>query len=100
MEATNEVCREEYRRIGLSGRQIELIKTSIPKRHYYYTSPYGKRLFELGLGNVAKCFTTASSKEQIKLVDSLIDTYGESWPAEWLKYNGHNEWAEAWKLFK
>jgi type IV secretion system protein VirB4 len=100
MEATNEVSREEYKRIGLNDRQTELIKTSIPKRHYYYTSPYGKRLFELGLGNVAKTFVTASSKEQIKLVDSLIETYGESWPAEWLKYNGHAEWAEAWRLFK
>jgi type IV secretion system protein VirB4 len=99
-EAGNEVCKQEYSRIGLNDQQIELIKSAIPKRHYYYLSTYGKRLFELGLGDVAKAFTASSSKEDIKLAKNLIDTYGQTWPAEWLKSKNLDDSAKAWMEFK
>ncbi len=95
-EAANEISRKEYERIGLNSRQIELIKMSIPKRHYYYLSPNGRRLFELGLGAVAKAFTACSGKEGIKKAEILINQHGEKWPAKWLEHHNLDDWAEAW----
>ena len=38
-----------YRRFGLSPEEAQIIATARPKRDYYYRSPAGARLFELGL---------------------------------------------------
>ena len=44
-------------------RQIEILARATPKRDYYCQSRRGNRLFELGLGRVARAaFTAASSK--------------------------------------
>lgn len=53
-----------YERFGLNRRQIELIGCSQPKRDYYYTSPIGNRLFELGLGELAILYCGHTSKGQ------------------------------------
>ncbi|AIL64742.1 Type IV secretion system protein virB4 [Rickettsiales bacterium Ac37b] len=86
MEANNEFIKEEYRKIGLNDRQIELIKYSIPKKHYYYLSPYGRRLFELKLGPLVKAFIATNSKEEIKISKLLQEKYQKDWQIEWLKY--------------
>ena len=52
-----------YRMIGLNDTEIDLLKSAVKKRHYYYTSVEGRRLFELGLGPVALAFTAVSSRE-------------------------------------
>jgi type IV secretion/conjugal transfer VirB4 family ATPase len=52
--------RQAYERFGLNATEIELIATAQRKRHYYYTSPRGRRLFELGLGPIALAFCAAS----------------------------------------
>jgi type IV secretion system protein VirB4 len=52
-EATNTATRETYRRFGLSDRQVEIIADATPKRHYYYVSPLGRRLFQFSLGPAA-----------------------------------------------
>lgn len=57
-----------YRRFGLNDRQIDLISQAVPKRHYYYTSPIGNRLFELGLGPVGQAFCGSSSPEAQALI--------------------------------
>ncbi|HEY1610571.1 MAG TPA: transporter, partial [Paraburkholderia sp.] len=61
-EVQTEHAARAYEALGLSQRQIELIAHAVPKRHYYYTSPLGKRLFELGLGPVALSFLGAGSR--------------------------------------
>jgi type IV secretion system protein VirB4 len=95
-EAGHEICIEEYRRMGLNNQQIDIIKTAIPKRHYYYVSPLGKRLFELGLGPVAKAFVSVSDQENIKLAKSYMGQYEQSWPSQWLKAKVSEEWEQAW----
>ena len=95
-EAGNEISKIEYERIGLNSREIDLIKTAIPKRHYYYTSPYGKRLFELGLGGVAKAFVASSGKEDVKKAKLFIKQHGHEWPVEWLREHGLDDWAQGW----
>ena len=56
-----------YERFGLNKRQIELVALAQPKRDYYYTSPIGNRLFELGLAPLALsyCHTPHSPVQQL-----------------------------------
>ena len=63
--------REAYERFGLNDTEIELIATAQRKRHYYYASPKGRRLFELALGPVALAFCTASDPSARELIASL-----------------------------
>ena len=60
-----------YRRFGLNSRQLSLIAEAVPRRDYYYTSPPGCRLFDLGLGPVALAFCAAASPADQALIDSL-----------------------------
>jgi len=93
-EAQNPATSELYRKFGLTDRQIEIIAEAVPKRHYYYLSPLGRRLFELALGPVTLAFIGAGSKAEILEARRLIATLGRSWPVEWLRPRAHIEWAE------
>lgn len=53
-----------YKKFGLNERQIEILASSTPKRDYYYTSPLGNRLFELGLDELQLAYCGATSKEE------------------------------------
>ncbi len=70
-----------YHRFGLSPRQIEIIADAIPKRHYYYASPLGRRLFDLALEPATLSFVGASSKEDILKARGMMREYGDNWPA-------------------
>jgi type IV secretion/conjugal transfer VirB4 family ATPase len=63
--------RQAYERFGLNETEIELIATAQRKRHYYYASPKGRRLFELALGPVALAFCAASDPLALELIASL-----------------------------
>lgn len=76
---------EFYRKFGLNDREIMLIKTAQPKRHYYYTSALGRRMFELGLGPVALSFVAVSDKDSIRDVKALQDQHGSEWPIKWME---------------
>jgi type IV secretion system protein VirB4 len=65
--AREDGARPFYEQMGLNARQIEIIASATPKRHYYYLSPEGRRLFDLNLGPVALAFCGASSKEEERL---------------------------------
>jgi type IV secretory pathway VirB4 component len=74
-----------YRMMGLNDAQIGIIKTAIKKRHYYYTSPEGRRLFDLGLGPLALAFVAVSDKDSIRQIERLEEQFGAKWPEHWLK---------------
>ncbi|WP_084419966.1 conjugal transfer protein TrbE [Henriciella litoralis] len=75
-----------YRRFGLNDRQIDIIAKSVPKRDYYYTSPLGCRLFELGLGEVALAFCGAASPADQKQMDGLLEAgAGAGFAQGWLE---------------
>jgi type IV secretion/conjugal transfer VirB4 family ATPase len=63
--------RQAYERFGLNETEIELIATAQRKRHYYYASPKGRRLFELALGPVALAFCAASDPTARELITKL-----------------------------
>ncbi len=75
---------EIYQRFGLNDRQVQIIASAMPKRHYYYQSPLGCRLFELGLGEVALAFSTASTPEDQREIDETLAAsppagFAEAW---------------------
>ncbi len=95
-QARSELSSDAYRRIGLTTRQIEILSYAMPKRQYYYTSPLGQRLFDLGLGPIALSFVGASGKEDLAAIRGLAASYGADWPAEWLWRRGLQSPAAHW----
>ena len=66
--------RQAYERFGLNATEIGLIATAHRKRHYYYASPKGRRLFELALGPVALAFAAASDPAARAVITALEHT--------------------------
>ncbi|WP_229714508.1 conjugal transfer protein TrbE [Aquisalinus luteolus] len=80
---------EAYRRFGLNARQIELIANATPKRDYYYQSPLGCRLFELGLGPIGLSVCGAAAPEDQHRLDRLLEETGtEPLAGAWLPDKG------------
>ncbi len=98
--ARSEQASELYRRIGLSEHEVEILAGAIPKRHYYYASPLGRRLIDLGLGSVALSFVGASGREDLQHCRALIGTNPNDWPAEWLRSRGLPDSAAQWRARK
>jgi type IV secretion/conjugal transfer VirB4 family ATPase len=63
--------RTAYAAFGLNDTEIDLIATAQRKRDYYYTSPKGRRLFDLALGPVALAFCAASDAAARELIAQL-----------------------------
>ncbi len=55
----------DYLKLGLNEQQLELLTQAQAKKHYYYQSKLGNRLFALDLGELALAFCSASSPEDI-----------------------------------
>lgn len=79
-----------YGDLGLTRREIELIAYATPKRDYFFTSPAGRRLFQLELGPVALAFVATSGKSDRTLARKLQSMYKENWVGEWLREKGVN----------
>ena len=87
------VCRDQdtaalYRRMGLNDRQIEILATAVQKRHYYYVSEMGRRLYELALGPLALAFVGSTDKESVAAIKELEAKHGQNWVREWLAMRG------------
>jgi type IV secretion system protein VirB4 len=95
-EARSQNSSAAYKTIGLTDRQIEILSFATPKRQYYYASPQGYRLFDLGLGPVALAFVGASGKDDLTAIRRLEKTLGADWPAEWLWQRGQRNAAALW----
>ncbi len=80
--------RDLYALFGLNDREVQLLKFATPKRQYYYTSPLGRRVFELGLGPVALSFVAVADKESVASIRDLSTRYGQEWPFVWLNQRG------------
>jgi type IV secretion system protein VirB4 len=95
-EAQDPSSREAYELIGLNEREIELLAQAVVKRDYYYKSPLGRRVFSFGFGPVALSFIGASGQKDLRAARDLIAQHGSQWPPHWLRYRGHEAWAERW----
>lgn len=80
--------RDFYEAKGLNENQVEIIRSGTYKRHYYLVTPQGCRLFDLGLGPVAKRFVGATSMADAARINALEQVYGDAWPYVWLEEGG------------
>jgi type IV secretion/conjugal transfer VirB4 family ATPase len=80
--------RDLYAMMGLNAAEIQIIKTATKKRQYYYMSPEGRRLFDLGLGPLALSFVAVSDKEKLAHLNQLKAEHGSKWPFVWMKERG------------
>lgn len=67
---------ELYRSFGLNDRQIAILQTATPKRDYYYQSPAGNRLFQLGLGKIALALCGGGAPNVLAAVPRLLEQHG------------------------
>ena len=99
-EARNAQTGQLYRRLGLNETQVELIAHATPKRHYYYTSPLGRRMLDLALGPEALSFIGVSGSEDIERIRKLHEHYRDTWPAIWLEQRGLDDAAVRWRALQ
>lgn len=82
--ARDEATAALYHRMGLNARQIEILASAVPKRHYYYVSENGRRLYDLALGPLALAFVGAGDKDSVATIKQLKAQHGTAWVHEWL----------------
>lgn len=88
-QATEPQIRVIYEGFGLNRRQIEIVAGAQPKRDYYYQSRLGNRLFDLDLGPVTLAFAGASSPQDQRAVDAVLEHAGHAdFAAAWLRHRG------------
>jgi type IV secretion system protein VirB4 len=66
-----------YRAFGLADSEISLIAAAVMKRDYFYTSPLGRRLFQLDLGRITLSLIGTPDHP---LLDGLISKKGSGAP--------------------
>lgn len=64
-----------YGAFGLSPHEISLIATLQPKREYYYRSGKRRRVFQLNLGPAALAIAGASSVQDHRDMDAIVEKY-------------------------
>ncbi|WP_031555969.1 conjugal transfer protein TrbE [Parvularcula oceani] len=78
-----------YRAFGLNDRQVQIVASATPKRHYYYQSPRGNRLFDLALGPVAFALCAVASPDDQRAIDRVLAHAGaDGFAADWLAGRG------------
>jgi len=86
-QATEPQIRAVYESFGLNSRQIGIVAQAQPKRDYYYQSRLGNRVFDLDLGPVARAFVAASSPEDQRHIDDVLESRPpDGFPAAWLRH--------------
>ena len=91
-----------YERMNLSERQVEILnKEAIPKQHYYFVSPEGKRLFELGLNEtpLARAFIGLSQEKSAQLFECKKQ-YQSQWLDVWLEKHNLQQWKKSFTNYK
>jgi type IV secretion system protein VirB4 len=84
--------RELYRALGFNERELAIIARATPKRQYFFKSPRGSRLFDLGVTPFALAFLASapgcSMEETKRRIETLIAIHGDTWPTIWLEERG------------
>ena len=76
-DALEKQTAENYGLFGLNKRQIEILASATKKRHYYYVSPYGSRLFELALDACPVSLAyVAVNTEGVLAAKEIVRDYG------------------------
>lgn len=84
-----------YRDLGLNEQQVDLVALGTQKRDYYYSSPYGHRLFSLALGPFNLSLVGTSGKDEYQQIRALQDKLGDFWVVEWVRRRAGARYANA-----
>ncbi len=78
---------EVYSQFRLNERQMEILSKAKKQKHYYYTSPEGSRLYDLGLEYCPLTLSyVAANKKDIARCEQIIERYGaENFNQHWLE---------------
>lgn len=97
--AAGDQDRAVYIEAGLNEKEIQLVATSTPQRHYYFRNPSGGRRFELALGPAARALYFPREGLNIdgtlKRAREMEQRFGAEWNVEWLDESGAAD-AAAW----
>lgn len=80
--ALEQNTRALYRSFGLNDRQIAILHSATLKRDYYFQSPAGNRLFQLGLGPASLALCGGGSPSVQSAIPRLIKEHGREGFAE------------------
>lgn len=82
----------QYMQAGVNAVETQIIARMTPKRHYYFSSPAGKRTFELSLGPIGMELCGSSYGDALMRCDRLAAHGGpESFAELW--FRGRIDWA-------
>lgn len=101
----NSMARDEtvypvYQSFGLNEREIEILSIAIAKKHYYFKSEKGNRLFEFALDQcpLALAYCGASSPEDQQVVQDILARYGkDAFNEHWLRHKQLLQYAELFR---
>lgn len=81
--------KELYESFGLNESKIDIIEKAIEKRHYFYDSVEGTRLFDLAIGPVGLAFSASSGVESARNAHEIYLNYGnDGFASQWLSQKG------------
>lgn len=86
--ALNANNKEIYNKFNLNDTERGILATAFPKRHYYYKSPVGSRLFELGLEEMpfSLAYLASSNKADQNKCKEILANYPNEFNRYWLEY--------------
>lgn len=97
-KAMTEQNQELYRMFDCNEKQVSIISKMTKKSEYYYSSEKGNRVFRLALRPAEIPFVTATSKQDQREINRILQEKGrEHFVEEWFRYKGC---AEEWEKFR
>jgi type IV secretion system protein VirB4 len=87
-QAAEKSMYEAYSQFGLDDTEIRRIAGAEMKRDYYYTSPLGARLFQLGLGPVTLALIAGADQNRLDKLSEWKKPRGYEYAEEILDYKG------------
>lgn len=88
-KALEENMQKVYEGFGLNSKQIETIAQAIPKKHYYYVSPLGARLYDLALEHcpLSLAYLAVNKADTNKALEIINEHgVGENFNKYWMEY--------------
>lgn len=92
-QAITPIGKGQYQDLGLNDKEIDVIAHATPKQHYFVMQPQGKRLIDLGVGEVALAFLGVSSETNVRAFYQALDQHPNStqWVSAYLNEKGLTE---------
>lgn len=82
-------------RMGLNEREIYMLQTAIPKKHYYVVNSFGRRMVDMWMCQLTMSFVGVNAPKERERAARLMERYPATWRSEWLRMRHvGNGWIE------